>query len=61
MNTTKDNTQTMVTSVRLPKDMLDKVDVIAKERLWSRNKTILFLLSQQVQTAQQEKKLGESK
>ncbi len=51
----------MVTSVRLPKDMLDKVDVIAKERLWSRNKTILFLLSQQVQTAQQEKKLGESK
>jgi metal-responsive CopG/Arc/MetJ family transcriptional regulator len=60
MNTTKyDNTQTMVTSVRLPKDMLDKVDVIAKERMWSRNKTILFLLSQQVQTVQLE--LGASK
>lgn len=60
MNTTKyDNKQTMVTSVRLPKDMLDKVDVIAKERMWSRNKTILFLLSQQVQTVQLE--LGASK
>jgi metal-responsive CopG/Arc/MetJ family transcriptional regulator len=51
----------MVTSVRLPKDMLDKVDVIAKERMWSRNKTILFLLSQQVQTVQLELELGASK
>jgi metal-responsive CopG/Arc/MetJ family transcriptional regulator len=61
MNTTKYDTQTMVTSVRLPKDMLDKVDVIAKERMWSRNKTILFLLSQQVQTVQLELELGASK
>jgi metal-responsive CopG/Arc/MetJ family transcriptional regulator len=49
MNTTKySNDTTQVTSVRMPKDILDRVDDIAKEKMWSRNKTILFLLSKQV-------------
>lgn len=52
MNTTKYNAETtQVTSVRMPKDILDRVDDIAKEKMWSRNKTILFLLSKQVDTS----------
>ncbi|MEA4865319.1 MAG: hypothetical protein VB088_07970 [Sphaerochaeta sp.] len=46
METTKYSKETtQVTSVRMPKDILDRVDDIAKEKMWSRNKTIIFLLS----------------
>lgn len=46
MDTTKYSKETtQVTSVRMPKDILDRVDDIAKEKMWSRNKTIIFLLS----------------
>ena len=41
----------MVTSVRMPKGILDRVDIIAKERMWSRNQTILFLLSEQIEAS----------
>ncbi len=54
MNTTKHTSKTtQVTSVRMPKDILDRVDDIAKEKMWSRNKTILFLLSKQVEPCTQ--------
>jgi|GEM_PF-4963740 metal-responsive CopG/Arc/MetJ family transcriptional regulator len=62
MKTTKHSTTTtLVTSVRMPKDILDRVDIIAKERMWSRNQTILFLLSEQVDATTKGNRAEQSK
>jgi predicted transcriptional regulator len=51
--------QTSTFSIRVEQSTLDRIEKIARERSWSRNKTINYLISQQV--AEYDVQLGASK